>query len=206
MDSQDTRLIQQLGQANDFLSSCSMSPRSIVPSLDWEQCDDELSHPTPQPARRRTMSEQSSKQIASEVLSDMSSASLGTLGENGTPFVTLVNVASARLPAIVMLMSDLAAHTKNVTRDPRCSLLIAGESEGEDALAGPRLTLVGKAVRVERGADSAERDAFLKRHPASAMYADFGDFAFWRFECESAHLVAGFGRVRHFTPDQLAEL
>ena len=27
------------------------------------------------------------------------------------------------------------------------------------------------------------------------MYADFGDFAFWRVEVSRAHLVAGFGRI-----------
>ncbi len=151
------------------------------------------------------MTEKSSKQIASELLSRMSSAALGTLNENGAPFVTLTNVAFVELPAVVMLMSGLAAHTKNLQRDPRCSLLITGESNDPDALTGPRLTLIGNVTKLARGEDTAERDAFLKRHPASAMYADFGDFAFWRFNCESAHLVAGFGRVRKFEPGELAQ-
>lgn len=72
-------------------------------------------------------------------------------------------------------------------------------------MAGPRLTLVGRVHRIERGEDGAERGAFLDRHPEAAMYADFGDFAFYRFECESAYLIAGFGRVRHFEPHELSE-
>ncbi|TWU08226.1 hypothetical protein Pla52n_08080 [Stieleria varia] len=37
------------------------------------------------------------------------------------------------------------------------------------------------------------------------MYADFGDFAFYRLPVIEAHLVAGFGRIQTLTPDQLRD-
>lgn len=154
--------------------------------------------------RARALNEPSSKDIASRILNNVTAASLGTIAEGGSPFVTLTNIAPVETPTMAMLMSDMASHSKNLQRDPRCSLLITGANETSDAMAGPRLTLVGKVQRVERGQDAAERSAFLDRHPSAEMYADFGDFGFYRFACESAYLIAGFGRVRHFEPSELS--
>lgn len=143
-------------------------------------------------------------QTAQAVFGSMHAASLGTLDTNGAPFVSLVTVAKSG-SSPVMLLSGLAAHTKNLASDNRCSLLIvAPGGEGENPLEGPRLTLVGSAVKLERGADEAERAAFLEQHPSAVMYVDFGDFAFFRFEIESSQLVAGFGRIEKFDADQLA--
>jgi putative heme iron utilization protein len=38
-------------------------------------------------------------------------------------------------------------------------------------------------------------DAYLRRHPEAEMFANFGDFAFYRMQIGRAHLVAGFGRI-----------
>ena len=140
---------------------------------------------------------------AKSIFHEMQAASLGTLDSAGAPFVSLVTVARCG-SSPVMLLSGLAVHTKNLESDNRCSLLLV-EPGGEDGnpLEGARLTLTGRAVRLERGSDVEERQAFLQRHSSAAMYADFGDFAFCRFEVESAQLVAGFGRIERFTASEL---
>jgi putative heme iron utilization protein len=46
--------------------------------------------------------------------------------------------------------------------------------------------------RAEVTEDAAARAGFLTAHPYAAMYADFGDFAFWRVELTAAHYVGGF--------------
>lgn len=141
---------------------------------------------------------------AKSIFGEMQAASLGTLDVSGAPFVSLVTVAPCG-SSPVMLLSGLAVHTKNLAADVRCSLLLVEPGgEGGNPLEGARLTLTGKAVRLERGADEAERAAFLERHPSAAMYADFGDFAFYRFEVEASQLVAGFGRIERFAPSDLA--
>ncbi len=77
--------------------------------------------------------------------------SLGTLGNDGFPFVTLVTVASASPTTLIMLLSGLAQHTKNLNQVSNCSLLLV-EPGGErgDPLAGARLTISGKAMRIAR--------------------------------------------------------
>ena len=143
-------------------------------------------------------------ETARQTIRSAETASLGTVSPTGHPFVSLVTVAATSPTTAVMLLSGLAKHTKHLQQDERCSLLItAPQGESGDPLAAARITVVGRAVRLPRGEDTAERDLFLDRHPSAAMYADFDDFAMYRVQIEEAHLVAGFGRIETVSADQL---
>jgi putative heme iron utilization protein len=111
---------------------------------------------------------------------------------DGHPYVSLVASACEADASPLLLLSDLAQHTKNLLADPRVSLLFDGTAEYPDPLAGPRLTLLGRAERCDDPRRSAR---FAARHPASAGYAGFGDFHLYRIAIERGHLVAGFGRI-----------
>src|SRR6266566_7637531 len=90
----------------------------------------------------------------------------------GHPYVSLVASACEIDASPLLLLSDLAQHTRNLLADPRVSLLFDGTGDYPDPLAGPRLTLLGQAERVE---DSRSAARFAARHPASALYAGFAD-------------------------------
>src|SRR5437762_4188238 len=118
-------------------------------------------------------------------------AALGTsLG--GRPFVSLVAAACDSDASPLLLLSDLAQHTKNLVAEPSVSLLFEEVAGQADPLAGPRLTLLGRAERCDEPRCSAR---FAARHPASAAYAGFADFHLYRVVVERGHLVAGFGRI-----------
>src|SRR5207248_8808158 len=118
-------------------------------------------------------------------------ASLGTsLG--GGPFVSLVAAACDSDASPLLLLSDLAQHTKNLLADPTVSLLFEDVAGHADPLAGPRLTLLGRAERYDVPRAAAR---FAARHPPSASYAGFADFHLYRVSIERGHLVAGFGRI-----------
>ncbi len=117
-----------------------------------------------------------------------------------TPFrlQSLVNVATAPDGSPILLLSRLAAHTRHLASDPRLSLLLAQTGAG-DPLAHPRITIMGRGASViDPDGRAALKARFLARHPESALYADFGDFAFWRVAMEQAHLNGGFARAGHF--------
>ena len=114
-------------------------------------------------------------------------------GADGGPYASLVLTACDHDGSPLLLLSGLAEHTKNLSEDPRLSLLFDGSAGYEDPLTGPRLTVVG---RVELATEARHRARFLARHPTAEMYADFGDFRFHRVAIARAHLVAGFGRIR----------
>lgn len=115
---------------------------------------------------------------------------------SGHPLATRVAVALDGAGVPLLLLSSLSGHTAALAADPRCSLLL-GEPGAGDALAHPRLTVIGRAVPLERASDAhaAARARWLERHPKAALYVDFGDFGFWRLEPERALLNGGFGRA-----------
>src|SRR5437762_3186421 len=118
-------------------------------------------------------------------------AALGTsCGDR--PFVSLVAAACDSDASPLLLLSDLAQHTKNLVAEPSVSLLFEDVAGQADPLAGPRLTLLGRAERCD---DPRAAARFAARHPASAAYAGFADFHLYRVSIERGHLVAGFGRI-----------
>lgn len=128
-------------------------------------------------------------------------ASLATISHaTGTPYASLVMVAMHADGAPLTLISTLAEHTKNLSKDPRASLLF-DETEGlGDPLEGARVTVSGVMERTE---DPKVRARFLNRHPAAADYVDFEDFAFYTLRVEGAHFIGGFGRINDITAEKL---
>jgi heme iron utilization protein len=118
----------------------------------------------------------------------------------GTPYASLVTVATDAEGRPVLLLSGLALHTQNLKADPRASVLIDATSLAGDPLAGGRVTLLG---RLEQTAAPSARMRFLNRHPSAAQYADFGDFAFYQLNVERAHFIGGFGRIVSLSAEQM---
>ncbi len=117
---------------------------------------------------------------------------LATLKE-GHPYASLVAFAMAG-PKAVFLISEMAAHTKNLRQDPRASLLVA-EKVVVDPLAHGRL--VGECRVLEKGTpeDDAARKAFVARHPGATIYVDFKDFHCWTLDLREVRYIGGFGRM-----------
>ncbi|MGB7940387.1 MAG: DUF2470 domain-containing protein [Pseudolabrys sp.] len=127
------------------------------------------------------------------------SGALATLmPRSGDPYCSLVNVATAIDGAPLFLLSNLALHTKNILADARVSLMLDERKDG-DPLEGARVMLMGSCAKT----DPAVAGAYLRRHLEAEMFANFGDFAFYRMEIGRAHLVAGFGRIVDVGPKDL---
>lgn len=118
---------------------------------------------------------------------------LGTLeAGSGAPYVSLAMVAVDLSGRPILLLSDLADHTRNLKADSRVSLLFDGTAGLESPLAGARATVQG---RIGVSTDEHDRRRYVARHPDAEVYAGFADFNVYRVEIERAHLVAGFGRI-----------
>lgn len=139
--------------------------------------------------------------LARALLRESPTASLATLNADGSPFASHVTIAPAPDLSPLTLLSRLAVHTHNLTRDPRASLLMVRDA-APDSMAASRLTLTGRLVRDD---DPDLKRVFLERRADAARYAGFADFALYRFEIASGHLVAGFGRIVGLTPNDLLE-
>jgi len=109
------------------------------------------------------------------------------------PYASLVLVAHDHDASPLLLISDLADHSRNLAEDPRLSLLYDGTAGYRDPLAGARAAVLGCAER--RDGDARLLARFLARHPGAELYAGFADFHLYRVVIERAHLVAGFGEI-----------
>jgi putative heme iron utilization protein len=110
----------------------------------------------------------------------------------GVPYASLVLIAADLDGSPLLLLSDLAQHSRNIAFDPRISLLFDGTAGYRDPLTGPRLTVIGQATAVQ---DARRLARFTAHHPASTLYSGFADFRLYRVAVERGHLVAGFGRI-----------
>lgn len=115
----------------------------------------------------------------------------GKAGTNGPwPYASQVLTTCDGQGNPLLLISDLADHTRNIRNDPRVSLLYSGPAADEPL--GPRVTLQGEAEQLDKG---PLLDAYLQRHPSAKLYAEFTDFHLFCVRPVRAHLVAGFGKA-----------
>lgn len=122
-------------------------------------------------------------------------------GEGGAwPYASLVLVAVDHDLSPILLMSDLAEHSKAIATDSRVALLFDGTAGLAQPLTGPRVTVMGRAAKTD---DERLKQRFLRHHPDAAMYAGFGDFSFYRMTIERTHLVGGFGKIRWIATGEL---
>lgn len=135
--------------------------------------------------------------LAKCILRQAKHGSLATLEpESKHPLASRVTVATDVDGTPVILISELSSHTPALMNDPRCSLLL-GEIGVGDPLAHPRMTLICSAKQLDRQSNEGQRakKRFLRRHNAAALYADFGDFHFFKLEIERANLNGGFAKA-----------
>jgi len=143
--------------------------------------------------------------LAKTLLRSARFGALATLDPaDGAPLATRVAVASDMDGTPLILVSALSVHTKAITADARCSLLVGEPGKG-DPLAHPRLTIKARAEKLERGTPEHGHAArrYLNRHPKGKLYVDFPDFSFFRLSPESALLNGGFARAYRLKREEL---
>jgi heme iron utilization protein len=128
-------------------------------------------------------------------------AALGTQNlDPAGPYVSLANIATDPQGHLVIFISKLAWHTRNILANPQGSVMVSEIPQSGDALTGPRVTIMG---RFEAVSPSEIAERYAHHHPAARVYLDFPDFSFWRLSPNKIHSVAGFGRIETMEPDEV---
>jgi putative heme iron utilization protein len=118
---------------------------------------------------------------------------LATIGEGGFPFGSLVSHAVDGTGRPLLLLSDLAEHSRNLAADPRASLMATQAGAG-DPLALARVTVIGRVGELQGDERAAALEVYRAAQPG-AFYAGFADFRLYRLEVDSVRYVGGFGRM-----------
>jgi heme iron utilization protein len=110
----------------------------------------------------------------------------------GWPFASIAPFAPSSAGEPLLLLSDLAEHTRNLAADGRASLLVQDSASLADPQAGARATLLGHVERVDDEARAAELQRYLARHPSAVDYVAFGDFHLYALRVTEARVIGGF--------------
>ncbi len=108
---------------------------------------------------------------------------------SGYPFGSLTPYALTDQGEPILLLSQLAEHTRNLNVDPRASLFVqqSGAADAQDAM---RVTLLGT---VHANNDPTLRTWYVARHPNSGKYFAMADFGLYVLRVQHVRFVAGFG-------------
>ena len=122
----------------------------------------------------------------------------------GYPFGSLVPYALDEGGAPLVMISELAQHTRNLRASPRASLLVADPNAEGDPQVSWRVTLVGEfhPVAVEDAAAGEALGArYRARNPTARAYQQLKDFAYWRLDIQAIRSIQGFGRIAWVSPE-----
>ncbi|MBX2802629.1 MAG: DUF2470 domain-containing protein [Myxococcales bacterium] len=139
----------------------------------------------------------------------------------GHPYGSVVPFALTARGEPLLLLATIAAHTANLVRDDRASLLVRQPDVSGDPQRGWRITLMGRAVRLtspgrvpktSTPADVQVSDAeieevharYLERVPATEDYMRTHGFWYWRLQdVQKVRYIGGFGKIHWLDGDAL---
>lgn len=128
--------------------------------------------------------------------------SLSTVGRGGFPFGSVVSHAVDPVGRPLLLLSDLAEHTANLTADPRASLLVAQQEVG-DPLALSRVTLIGPVAQPPEAERAATLEAYRSVHGGAVLSTDHG-FRIYRMDVTAVRFVGGFAHMSWVRAEEYA--
>ena len=143
-----------------------------------------------------------------ELLQRQEVAALGTLRRN-EPFVSMVPYALLPDGVLVVHVSRLATHTRDMEDHPGVSLMVLAQRSADvPAQALARATLQGDAQACPPGTEGhdAARAAYVARFPDSEPLFGFADFSLFRIVPRSVRFVGGFAQAWSITGAQYAQL
>ena len=145
---------------------------------------------------------------AVQMIRDFRWGALATTSEQG-PMASMVSYAVTPNLDILMFLSRLARHTRNLDDNPVASLVVSGPDRPDvaDPQTLPRVSVQGSVVPIPREDPEFESawNTYVGRFPAAAPRLGLGDFNIYRLVPSEARYVGGFGAARTIKSDALRE-
>lgn len=119
---------------------------------------------------------------------------LSTLSKKfeGHPFGSITPYLVDHDGSLLILISTLAEHTKNIQHDPRVSLITHNQENSHIQTQG-RVTVMGSAILENDRTGASLR--YLKYFPEAASYFSMHDFSFYRIVPQNIRYIGGFGNI-----------
>lgn len=111
---------------------------------------------------------------------------------DGHPFGSITPYLADHDGSLLILISTLAEHTRNIQHDPRVSLITHNQEDTHIQAQG-RITVVGEAVPVAEREQAGKR--YLRYFPEAQTYFAMHDFSFYRIVPHALRYIGGFGDI-----------
>ena len=140
---------------------------------------------------------------ARQLLNHQSTGVLSThsIDVEGYPFGSIAPYTLNHDGEPIILISDIAQHTRNIKRNNKVSLTVF-DPQADDPQSGGRLTWIGDARPVDQS-DDETRNRYLRYFPSSESYFETHDFSFYRIALRRARFIGGFGQIFWIEPDAM---
>ncbi|MBI3903835.1 MAG: DUF2470 domain-containing protein [Nitrosomonadales bacterium] len=120
---------------------------------------------------------------------------------DGHPFGSITPYLTDHDGSVLILISTLAEHTKNILADPRVSLITHNQDDPHIQTQG-RVTIVGAAHLVAEREQAGKR--YLRYFPEAQTYFAMHDFSFYRIAPQAIRYIGGFGNIHWITAEDHA--
>jgi putative heme iron utilization protein len=146
-----------------------------------------------------------------DLLASRESVLLASTADDGTPHASYAPVIMGDKGQYYIHISELAKHYHNLNANGRVSaLIIEDEKDAANIFARKRLTLDGKAVKIDK--ESANWNAIMDKF--GAKFGEFfnhslrkqGDFHTFELSFDAGTLVLGFGAAFRLTGAELGQI
>jgi heme iron utilization protein len=123
----------------------------------------------------------------------------------GFPFGSITPFALSGAGEPLILISEIAEHTRNVRADARASLLITDARALADPQAGARATLVGYTIPVSPPFLEDARRRYARAFPNSASYFQAHDFTLFKLKVGQVRYIGGFGDIHWLAGNEVLD-
>jgi len=125
----------------------------------------------------------------------------------GFPFGSVTPYSLTENHHPLIFISNIAQHTKNITKDNRVSLIILENMQdgSKDPQKHGRASILGRATPLETtGTENEEKyQRYFQRFPESESYKDTHGFQLYEINPVRIRFIGGFGKIFWLEPEQL---
>ncbi len=141
-----------------------------------------------QPSEEATIARKLLRSMDCGVLSTMSVAMPGFPFGSVTPYVTTHD------GHVVVLVSDIAQHTKNMQADDKVCMTVMDNADGNKQEQG-RATIIGRARPVPGDKEEEVSSRYFAFFPEARHYSQAHDFTYFWVEPKKIRYIGGFGKI-----------
>jgi hypothetical protein len=121
----------------------------------------------------------------------------------GYPFGSLVPYLISDSGQIVIYISELAEHSKNIALDNRVALTVSETDNPRSPASGARITCLAKASPIDISQRPALETCYRQRFDDAETILALPGFHFYQLELTAVRLISGFGEIAWLSPDNL---